>query len=267
MAELRRHRADYGGTRASLASWLDDPSAVRLGLVFCRTAGYGLPPSNLEDILRGECITGGADSGRPRHPSRVGSFRSLRKDGCAGGRRDLERAAELSEAFEARYKGKLADDRGRGRRWRAACRGDRRVRADRGDPGPARQLCRAHPCRRHLRPGAREVLRRPAGSADHDLDPPPVLRAGAEPARRRAARRRRCETPALAHYRPWIEDLRLERPYQLDDTIERLFHEKSVTGRGAWNRLFDETLAALRFDVEGEKLPLEPTLQPPGRSG
>ena len=64
----------------------------------------------------------------------------------------------------------------------------------------------------------------------------------------------------LAAYRPWLEDLRLERPYQLDDTIERLFHEKSVTGRGAWNRLFDETLASLRFDVEGETLTLEPTL-------
>src|SRR5215210_4940773 len=66
--------------------------------------------------------------------------------------------------------------------------------------------------------------------------------------------------PELALYRPWIEDLRLERPYQLDDEIERLFHEKSVTGRGAWNRLFDETLASLKFDVDGEKLTLEPTL-------
>ena len=68
------------------------------------------------------------------------------------------------------------------------------------------------------------------------------------------------QTPALATYRPWLEDLRLERPYQLDDTIERLFHEKSVTGRGAWNRLFDETLASLKFDVDGETLTLEPTL-------
>jgi oligoendopeptidase F len=68
------------------------------------------------------------------------------------------------------------------------------------------------------------------------------------------------QEPELAHYRPWIEDLREEKPYQLDDTIERLFHEKSVTGRSAWNRLFDETLASLRFDVEGESLTLEQTL-------
>src|SRR6266853_1382497 len=44
--------------------------------------------------------------------------------------------------------------------------------------------------------------------------------------------------PALGHYRPWIEDIRREKPYQLEDRIEQLFHEKSVTGQGAWNRLF-----------------------------
>jgi oligoendopeptidase F len=67
-------------------------------------------------------------------------------------------------------------------------------------------------------------------------------------------------TPALGHYRPWIEDVRKERPYQLDDKIEQLFHEKSVTGRGAWNRLFDETLTTLRFTIDGEELTLEPAL-------
>src|SRR4029077_557098 len=65
---------------------------------------------------------------------------------------------------------------------------------------------------------------------------------------------------ALGHYRPWIEDVRKERPYQLEDKIEQLFHEKSVTGRSAWNRLFDETLASLRFTVRGEELAIEPTL-------
>jgi len=66
--------------------------------------------------------------------------------------------------------------------------------------------------------------------------------------------------PAFGHYRPWVLDLRLEKPYQLEDRVEQLFHEKSVTGRGAWNRLFDETLSALRFEVDGERLTLEPTL-------
>ena len=67
-------------------------------------------------------------------------------------------------------------------------------------------------------------------------------------------------TAPLSHYRPWLEDVRREKPYQLEDRIEQLFHEKSVTGRGAWNRLFDETIASLRFQVEGQELTLEPTL-------
>ncbi len=66
--------------------------------------------------------------------------------------------------------------------------------------------------------------------------------------------------PEFGKYRPWIEDVRAEKPYQLEDRIEQLFHEKGVTGRGAWNRLFDETIAGLRFDVAGEILPLEQTL-------
>ncbi|HEX2726173.1 MAG TPA: oligoendopeptidase F, partial [Beijerinckiaceae bacterium] len=66
--------------------------------------------------------------------------------------------------------------------------------------------------------------------------------------------------PPLARYKPWIEDVRKEKPYQLDDKIEQLFHEKSVTGRAAWNRLFDESIASLRFTLRGEELTLEPTL-------
>jgi oligoendopeptidase F len=64
----------------------------------------------------------------------------------------------------------------------------------------------------------------------------------------------------LSHWRPWLEDIRKEKPYQLDDKLEQLFHEKSVTGHGAWNRLFDETIASLRFNVDGEELTIEPTL-------
>jgi oligoendopeptidase F len=66
--------------------------------------------------------------------------------------------------------------------------------------------------------------------------------------------------PALGHYRPWIEDLRKDKPYQLEDRIEQLFHEKSVSGYSAWNRLFDETIGDLRFKVGGNELTIEPTL-------
>ena len=64
----------------------------------------------------------------------------------------------------------------------------------------------------------------------------------------------------LGHYRPWLEDLRKEKPYQLEDKLEQLFHEKAVTSRGAWDRLFNETMTSLRFDAAGEQLSLEPTL-------
>ncbi|MCU0954170.1 MAG: M3 family oligoendopeptidase [Hyphomicrobium sp.] len=70
------------------------------------------------------------------------------------------------------------------------------------------------------------------------------------------------KSPKLAKYKPWITDLRREKPYQLDERLERLFTEKSQTSRGAFSRLFNETMTTLRFPVEGEKEPLtlEPTL-------
>jgi len=64
----------------------------------------------------------------------------------------------------------------------------------------------------------------------------------------------------LSHWKPWLEDLAKDKPHQLEDRIEELFHEKSVTGHGAWNRLFDETIASLRFKVGRDDLTLELTL-------
>src|SRR5258705_3004173 len=68
------------------------------------------------------------------------------------------------------------------------------------------------------------------------------------------------QTAELGHYRPWIEDLRKDKPYQLEDRVEQLFHEKSQSGYSAWNRLFDQTIAGLRFKVGGKELAIEPTL-------
>ncbi|MEH2566429.1 M3 family oligoendopeptidase [Bradyrhizobium sp. AZCC 2289] len=71
---------------------------------------------------------------------------------------------------------------------------------------------------------------------------------------------RALQTPELGHYRPWIEDLRKDKPYQLEDRVEQLFHEKSQSGYAAWNRLFDQTISGLRFKVSGKELAIEPTL-------
>ncbi len=66
--------------------------------------------------------------------------------------------------------------------------------------------------------------------------------------------------PALGRFRPWLENVRKELPYQLVNDLEKLFHEKSMTAGSAWVRLFDQTMAELKFDVDGELLTLEPTL-------
>jgi oligoendopeptidase F len=68
------------------------------------------------------------------------------------------------------------------------------------------------------------------------------------------------QDPPLSQWRPWLVDIRKEKPFELDDKLEELFHEKSVTGASSWNRLFDETIASLRFTVAGKELAIEPVL-------
>ena len=63
-----------------------------------------------------------------------------------------------------------------------------------------------------------------------------------------------------AAYAPWIRDLRVFRAHELSDDLERLFLEKSTTGRTAWVRLYDETLAGLRCPVGSESLTLTEAL-------
>jgi len=60
--------------------------------------------------------------------------------------------------------------------------------------------------------------------------------------------------PELARYEPWLRDLRAMRPHQLSDEIERLLHEQYPSGRAAWTRLFDETMAGLRFPFKDKQL-------------
>ncbi|MBU6497070.1 MAG: M3 family oligoendopeptidase [Rhodospirillales bacterium] len=66
--------------------------------------------------------------------------------------------------------------------------------------------------------------------------------------------------PSLARWRPWLRDLRVFRPHQLADELEKLLHEKEVTGRAAWSRLFDETIAGLRVPLGGEELTVSAVL-------
>jgi oligoendopeptidase F len=76
----------------------------------------------------------------------------------------------------------------------------------------------------------------------------------------RALEAKLAESPALARWRPWLRDLRVFRPHQLSDELEKLLHEKEVTGRSAWNRLFDETIAGMTVNVAGEELTVSAAL-------
>ena len=69
-----------------------------------------------------------------------------------------------------------------------------------------------------------------------------------------AALAAKLKAPALARYAPWLRDLRAFPPHQLSDEVEQLLHEKQIAGRAAWTRLFDETIAHLRFPVDGRDL-------------
>jgi oligoendopeptidase F len=60
--------------------------------------------------------------------------------------------------------------------------------------------------------------------------------------------------PAIGPYSVWLDQVSRWRAHQLSEDMETLLQEKASTGRGAWNRLFDETMAELRFDVDGKAL-------------
>src|ERR1044072_5900992 len=60
--------------------------------------------------------------------------------------------------------------------------------------------------------------------------------------------------PALARYAPWLRDLRVYRPHQLSDEMEKALHEKHVVSRGVWSRLFAQTIAPLRYLFRDEVL-------------
>ena len=66
--------------------------------------------------------------------------------------------------------------------------------------------------------------------------------------------------PAFARWRPYLRDLRVWRRHQLSDELERFVHDREVTGRSAWSRLFDETIAGMRVGFDGEQLTVNAVL-------
>ncbi len=67
------------------------------------------------------------------------------------------------------------------------------------------------------------------------------------------------ENAGLARYAPVIRRIQAMKPHQLSDELEKFLHDLGVVG-DAWERLFDETIAGLSFDVDGEEMGIESTL-------
>ena len=63
----------------------------------------------------------------------------------------------------------------------------------------------------------------------------------------------------LARYEPVFRRIRAMKPHQLSDELEKFLHDLGVVG-DAWERLFDETIAGLTFQVDGEDYNIEGTL-------
>ena len=67
------------------------------------------------------------------------------------------------------------------------------------------------------------------------------------------------ENVELSRYKPIFEKIRALKPYQLSDEIEKFLHDLGIVG-DAWEKLFDETIAGLKFKIDNETLNIEATL-------
>ncbi|AXI45969.1 oligoendopeptidase F [Sulfitobacter sp. SK012] len=63
----------------------------------------------------------------------------------------------------------------------------------------------------------------------------------------------------LARYKPIFDNIRAMKKYQLSDEMEKFLHDLGVVG-DAWERMFDETIAGLEFEVDGDLLNIEGVL-------
>lgn len=62
------------------------------------------------------------------------------------------------------------------------------------------------------------------------------------------------QSDALVGYKSWIDNVRLYKNHQLTDEMERLLNEKSIIGSSAWSKLYEETLADIRFPFQDKEL-------------
>jgi len=163
---------------------------------------------------------------------------------------DLDRAGADAEAFAARYKGKLGDLSGA--ELAAAITEYERIDEVMGRAGSyASLLFAADSTSPEVGQFSQTMNERMTAISSH------LLFFTLELNRLDDADLAQKEADAdLSRWAPFLRDVRVFRPHQLSDEVEHVLHEKSVTGRAAWNRLFDETMASLRVTIGEETLTL-----------
>lgn len=62
------------------------------------------------------------------------------------------------------------------------------------------------------------------------------------------------ESEELSKYKHYLESSRRYKEHVLEEGQEKIMSAKSVTGRSAWVRFFDETLGSAKFELDGEEL-------------
>ena len=65
---------------------------------------------------------------------------------------------------------------------------------------------------------------------------------------------------ALAEYEHYLDTEYLRKDHVLSEAEEKVLSEKTITGKSAWTRFFDETVGATRFELDGEFLTQEQIL-------
>lgn len=61
------------------------------------------------------------------------------------------------------------------------------------------------------------------------------------------------EAPELEFYKHYLESSRRYKDHVLNEEQEQILSAKSVTGRSAWVRFFDETLGQAKFELDGKE--------------
>ena len=61
------------------------------------------------------------------------------------------------------------------------------------------------------------------------------------------------KTPAVAHYKPWLDMVRLFKKHELSEEIEELLADKAMTSSAAWERLYVETSSKQKFTLDGKE--------------